>query len=120
VRGDSGRLIVLAGVNGAGKSTVAGNLIRSAGAAFENPDVSAARLRAANPELSRESANGLAWRMSVSRLHAAIETRSVYAFETTLGGRTVPANLERATRAGIAVHVWFVGLDSVELHLARI
>ena len=42
--------------------------------------------------------------MSVRRLLEAIERRHVYAFETTLGGRTVPKHIEDAARAGMAVH----------------
>lgn len=58
--------------------------------------------------------------MSVRRLLDAIERRGVFAFETTLGGRSVPKHIEEAARAGMAVHMWYIGLDSVERHLARI
>ena len=40
--------------------------------------------------------------------------------ETTLGGHTIAALLEKATLAGIEVRVWYVGLESPELHIARV
>jgi predicted ABC-type ATPase len=41
-------------------------------------------------------------------------------FETTLGGNTIPALLEEAMAVGIEVLVRYVGLDSVDLHIARV
>ena len=43
-----------------------------------------------------------------------------FAFETTLGGNTIPALLSSALSAGLEVRVWYVGLSSVELHIARV
>jgi hypothetical protein len=43
-----------------------------------------------------------------------------FAFETTLGGHTIGALLHEALAAGIDVRVWFVGLSSPELHMARV
>ncbi len=43
-----------------------------------------------------------------------------FAFETTLGGNTITTLLDRAAAGGMAVNIWFVGLVSVELHLARV
>ncbi len=116
----SGPIIVLAGVNGAGKSSVAGEFLRASGGDFVNPDTLAADLRAANPHLTLEQSNALAWQLNLKGLRAAIDARTPYAFETTLGGRTISAELERAARADIDVCIWYVGLDSVERHLARI
>jgi len=53
-------------------------------------------------------------------LERAIAERKTFAFETTLGGATITALLQRALAAGIAVRVWYVGLDSPELHIARV
>ena len=38
----------------------------------------------------------------------------------TQGGATITALLERALASGLDVRVWYVGLGSVELHLARV
>lgn len=53
-------------------------------------------------------------------LEQAIDERQDYAFETTLGGNTIPALLEAALSKGIEVHIWYVGLDSPEHHIARV
>ena len=42
------------------------------------------------------------------------------AFETTLGGHTIKALLHEALAAGIDVRMWFAGLSSPELHMARV
>ena len=39
---------------------------------------------------------------------------------TTLGGNTIPALLERALESGIEVRVWYVGLNTPELHVTRV
>ena len=79
-------IYVLAGVNGAGKSSVGGHLLTRAGLAWFNPDAFARELRAAAGG-SVEKANGAAWREGMRRLDAALAGGGSYAFETTLGGR---------------------------------
>lgn len=114
------RIWVLAGVNGAGKSSVGGATIRSFGGEYFNPDEAARRLMAANPALSQTDANGHAWRQGRRLLERAITERRDFAFETTLGGNTITRLLAEAARAGIEVHVWYAGLGSAEQHLARV
>ena len=111
---------VLAGTNGAGKSSVAGAMLRAAGGDWFNPDAVARRLRDAHPDLDQATANGLAWQAGKSLLERAIAGRLDFNFETTLGASTLPALLARAADAGFAVRVWYVGLESVELHLKRV
>jgi predicted ABC-type ATPase len=43
-----------------------------------------------------------------------------YAFETTLGAGTIPRLLAQAASQGAQVRIWYVGLDSVERHIARV
>jgi predicted ABC-type ATPase len=111
---------VLAGANGAGKSSVAGSMFRRSGADYFNPDEATARILAANPGISSAEANSAAWRQGKRLLERAIAERLDFAFETTLGGRTIAALLHEALAAGIEVRVWFVGLSSPELHIARV
>jgi predicted ABC-type ATPase len=111
---------VLAGTNGAGKSSVAGAALRQSGADYFNPDEATLRIRAANPGISTDEANSAAWHQGRRLLERAIAGRLDFAFETTLGGRTITALLETAAAAGVEVCVWFVGLSSPELHLARV
>jgi len=114
------RIVVLAGTNGAGKSSIGGAALRMAGAEYFNPDEATGRILAANPGVSLEDANGAAWQEGRRLLEAAIDTRHDFSFETTLGGQTITALLERACTAGIRVFVWYVGLATVDLHLARV
>jgi len=114
------RLFVLAGVNGAGKSSLGGAAIQASGAEFFNPDVAAARLREQQPGLSGEQANGLAWTLGRRGLEKALADGLTYAFETTLGGTSIAKLLLEGARNGAEVHVWFAGLATPELHLRRI
>ena len=113
-------IYVLAGTNGAGKSTVGGAAIRERGADYFNPDEAARRIRSANPHVSQEDANIAAWDEGRRLLEKAITSRLTFAFETTLGGETITGLLQRALATGIEVRVWYVGLTSPEQHIARV
>ncbi len=114
------QIVVLAGTNGAGKSSVAGAALRRAGAEYFDPDEATRRILQLRPDLSLREANVRAWREGHDRLVQAIEQRLSYAFETTLGGSTITADLLRAADLGIRVRVFYVGLVTVERHLARV
>lgn len=111
-------LFVLGGVNGAGKSSIGGHLLQQAGLAWFNPDTFARELRAAT-RCDQDQANAAAWEEGVRRLDAAIAQGRNHAFETTLGGRTIPAKIKAATQSH-DVLVWFCGLATPELHIARV
>ena len=113
-------IFVLAGTNGAGKSSLAGAMFRRSGADYFNPDEATARILAANPGISTAEANSAAWHQGKRLLERAIAERLDFAFETTLGGHTISALLRKALAAGIEVRIWFVGLSSPELHIARV
>lgn len=114
------RVLVLAGVNGAGKSSVAGEVIRATGGEFFNPDEAARRIIAANPGTDVAVANAAAWAVGRRQLERAIAEHRNYAFETTLGGTTITRLLEEALLGGLGVHVRYVGLEGPELHIARV
>jgi predicted ABC-type ATPase len=116
----SPRIYVLAGVNGAGKSSVGGAMLAEAGVQFYNPDSAANRFRSEFPGISQEEANSLAWQMGRRLLERAIDQRKNFAFETTLGGNTMASLLEKASAAGIEVRIWYVGLETADLHIARV
>jgi predicted ABC-type ATPase len=119
-----GSIVVLAGCNGAGKSSIGGAALLESGVRFYNPDEAARKIAAANaqldPPLTLSEINGEAWNQGRKLLERAIDGRLDFAFETTLGGHTIPKLLERAASEGIAVRVWFAGLQGVELHLQRV
>ncbi len=114
------RLFVLAGTNGAGKSSIGGAVIRARGGHYFNPDEAAAAIRHAQPHLSHTQANSAAWHEGKRLLQHAIARGLDYNFETTLGGRSFAALLQDAAAKGMEVRVWFVGLASAEHHLARV
>lgn len=114
------RLFVLAGTNGAGKSSIGGAMIRASGAQYFNPDEAAARIRAAQPHLSATQSNSAAWHEGKRLLQHAIAQRLDYNFETTLGGQSFARLLKQAAEAGFEVRIWYVGLASPEHHLARV
>jgi predicted ABC-type ATPase len=113
-------IYVLAGTNGAGKSSIPGAMFQVVGTEYFNPDEAAKRIRAANPIITLEEANSAAWNEGRRLLERAIRERSNFAFETTLGGQTIAALLEKASLAGIDVKIWYVGLESPELHILRV
>jgi len=117
---DAPCIYVLAGTNGAGKSSVAGAAFVRSGAEFFNPDQATRLIRRRNPGVSLAEANAAAWQQGRRLLERAIAERLTFAFETTLGGRTMTDLLEQALAAGLEVRVWYVGLASPELHLARV
>jgi predicted ABC-type ATPase len=117
---DPPRIYVLAGANGAGKSSIVGATVRASGADYFNPDEAARKITDANPGISQAEANGQAWFAGRRLLERAISERLDFALETTLGGGTITRLLEQALDAGIEVRVWYSGLSSPELHIERV
>lgn len=115
-----GRITVLAGTNGAGKSSIAGCALREAYGVYFNPDEETQSILAGNPGMTLQHANAAAWQKSVSLLRAAISDGSDYSFETTLGGNTVTQLLLAAAQAGDRLSIWYCCLDSPQRHLARV
>ncbi len=114
------QIYVLAGTNGAGKSSIVGSMFFEAGVEYFNPDEASQRILSANPGISIAEANSQAWHEGRRLLERAISERLDFAFETTLGGKTITALLEKALSEGIEVRIWYVGLVSPELHIARV
>lgn len=113
-------ITIVAGTNGAGKSSLVGEALRHKGAFYYNPDEAARTLLSAEPGLSLGEANSRAWEFGKQLLEEAITVRTDFAFETTLGGSTITSLLKEAAQAGIALRMWYVGLDSPERHISRV
>lgn len=111
---------MLAGVNGAGKSSIVGAALRFNDADYFDPDEVTQRLREAEPGLSLESANVRACHLGRRLLEGAIEQRNRFVFETTLGGRTITGLLLKAANVGLPVRVVYIGLESADLHVRRV
>jgi hypothetical protein len=56
----------------------------------------------------------------VRLLERAVAERKSFAFETTLGGRTITTLLDRAASAGLEVRIWYVGLQNPAQHIERV
>ena len=111
-------LFVLAGVNGAGKSSIGGHLLERQGLTWFNPDTFARELAAATG-CDQATANAHAWAESLRRLDEAVAARRDYAFETTLGGHTIASRIAAACKTH-DVMIWFCGLASPDEHVARV
>jgi predicted ABC-type ATPase len=114
------QIFVLAGVNGAGKSSIGGAALLRPRVPYFNPDLAARVLLEANPGLKQEVANAYAWEMGRKGLEHALREGLNFAFETTLGANTIPNMLLAGARTGAEINVWYVGLSSPELHLRRV
>ncbi|HMF40567.1 MAG TPA: hypothetical protein VKQ32_07730 [Polyangia bacterium] len=110
--------MVVAGTNGAGKSSIVGGFLPQSGSDYFNPDAFAARLVGIGKPLAE--ANAVAWRLGYDRLRTAIDRGDRFTFETTLGGDSIVAELHRALKLRRDVRVFYLGLSSVELHIARV
>ena len=119
-RDQAPRIYVLAGVNGAGKSSIGGAAFDERGAEYFNPDLASRRIRQADASLTLTEANSLAWHQGRRLLERAIAERRDFAFETTLGGNSITGLLGQASEQGLEVFVWYAGLRSPELHMARV
>jgi predicted ABC-type ATPase len=95
-------------------------MFRAAGSDYYNPDEAARKLIEANPGLDQTKANAAAWQQGRRLLERAIKERKDFAFETTLGGSTIPRLLMEAASQGFEVRIWYVGLASPELHIERV
>lgn len=111
---------VLAGVNGAGKSSIGGAAIRAAGGDWYNPDAMAAALHQQFPQRSMTDINSAVWHEGHRRLQAAINADEHFNFETTLGGQSIIHTLLDAIAAGIKVNIWYCGLATADLHIERV
>ena len=112
------RIFVLAGVNGAGKSSVVGHMLREHGLTWFNPDAFSREL-VARGGMSKEDADAAAWAYGLRTLEAAIAEGRDHAFETTLGGTTITRLLAKAAETHDVLMI-YCGLVSVELHIERV
>lgn len=97
-----------------------GTMLLQHGVEYFNPDNAAQRILSVNPGISQVEANSAAWHEGKRLLERAIAEKLYFAFESTLGGKTIANLLHRAISHGIEVRIWYVGLDSVERHLSRV
>jgi predicted ABC-type ATPase len=110
--------IVLAGINGAGKTTASMKLLgnRLAVMCFVNADMIARGLNAIAPE----SAALQAGRVMLQRLRELRAERADFAFETTLAGKTYLPFLRQLRQDGYGVELYYFWLRSADLAVTRV
>jgi len=112
------RVVVLAGINGAGKTTASADLLERVLKipTFVNADTIARGLNGLNPEAEAFRAG----RIMLDRLNDLAARREDFAFETTLAARTYAGWLESLRAVGYDVYLYYYWLDSPDLAIARV
>ncbi|MCX6982817.1 MAG: Zeta toxin family protein [Verrucomicrobia bacterium] len=112
------RCIVIAGANGAGKTTFAREfLIRDAGVThFVNADLIAGGISPLQPQLAALAAG----RLFLAELDRLARVRVSFSFETTLSGLGHLARLKRWKASGYRIEILFLRLSSPTLALRRV
>lgn len=111
-------LYIVAGANGAGKSTFARLFLPDYADCkeFVNADLIAAGLSPFNPEsLALE-----AGRLMLARIEALAAAGADFGFETTLAGRSWLPLLARLRQAGYRLHLFFLWIPNPELAVSRV
>jgi len=109
---------VFGGVNGAGKTTVATELLKDVlkVPVFTNADAIARGLNA----LDVESVAFQAGRSMLNWMHTLARDRKDFAFETTLAARSYAVWLKELKQSGYEVYVYYYWLPSPEVAIERV
>ena len=114
------RLILVAGANGAGKSTMTARLMKRFGSSLGvliDADAFASALAPDNPSRAAISAG----RLTLALLERALQHRERVMYETTLSDRKRSLNLlQHARNLGFKTWVFYIGLDDPHMHLERV
>jgi predicted ABC-type ATPase len=110
--------IVLAGINGAGKTTASRSLLANTlkVMTFVNADVIAQGLSGFDPDAAALRAG----RIMLEQLTELAAQRANFAFETTLAGRAYAGWVDSLRAAGYRIHLFYFWLNSPELAIARV
>ena len=111
-------IFIIAGCNGAGKTTAAYNLLPSVfeTSEFINADEIARGINPNNVEAAAFSAG----KIMLQRINELIENKKSFAFETTLSGNNYFEIIKNAKANGFTVTLFYVYLESFELAVERV
>ena len=112
------KIVIIAGPNGAGKTTFARAFLPQEAQCphFINADLIAAGLSPFAPEAAAIKAG----RLMLEELAACAARRESFAFETTLAGLGYLRHIRAWKASGYHVSLFFLGLPSVDLAIARV
>ena len=109
-------LTIIAGANGAGKSTFTRATQESLQVPVIDPDTEARRVRPDDPEAA-QIAGG---KQAIKRARAYLANNQSFAVETTLSGNTYLRMMAEAKRKGWQVFLIYVGVDNVQTSIERV
>jgi predicted ABC-type ATPase len=114
----SPRCIIIAGSNGAGKTTFAREFLSKEARVvhFVNPDLIASGLSPLRPELAALAAG----RIFLSELDRLAQAKKEFAFESTLSGLAYLPRLRRWKAMGYRIEIVYLRISSPRLALRRI
>jgi predicted ABC-type ATPase len=111
-------VIVLGGINGAGKTTVSRSLLAKTLRimTYVNADVIAQGLSGFDPDAAAIRAG----RIMLQQMEELVAQRANFGFESTLAGRSYANWLDSLRNSGYRVHLFYFWLNSPELAVARV
>ena len=112
------RVVVLAGINGAGKTTASQDLLTNVLKipTFVNADAIARGLNGLNPEAESFRAG----RIMLDQMNDLARRREDFAFETTLASRTFAPWIRDLVQGGYRFVLLYMWVESPELSIARV
>jgi len=112
------RALIIAGPNGSGKTTFASEFLVGewASETFINADLIAAGLAPFKPE----EMSVKAMRLMAEIMHSCVKKRRDFAIESTLSGRTYVRLIKQWKKAGYAVKIVYLRIDTVDLAIKRV
>ncbi|MFE7083309.1 zeta toxin family protein [Priestia megaterium] len=110
-------MYVFAGNNGSGKSTLRNLIIDRVGLEINiDPDAIARRIDPESPESRRVSAG----KEVIKLVNECINEGKNFSIETTLAGKNVIRQMQKAKEYGYEVTMFYVGLGDVEQNIQRV